>query len=84
MELISFSCSIFLASNYICIPESFNTNISHQHFDYKITFLNSQHWNTNSKGDFVPSQKLVLNVRIKYFWYTKINLTQVWYDKFNN
>ena len=36
-----------------CIPENFNTNISHQLFDYTITFVNSQHWNTNSKGDFV-------------------------------
>ena len=26
-----------------CIPESFNTNISHQLFDYTITFVNSQH-----------------------------------------
>ena len=26
-----------------CLPESFNTNISHQLFDYKITFVNSQH-----------------------------------------
>ena len=26
-----------------CIPESFNTNISHQLFDYTLTFLNSQH-----------------------------------------
>jgi hypothetical protein len=25
------------------IPESFNTNISHQLFDYTITFVNSQH-----------------------------------------
>ena len=31
------------------IPESFNTNF----FDYKITFVNSQQKNTNSKGDFV-------------------------------
>ena len=38
---------------YICIPESFNTNISHQRFDYKVTFVNSQLENTNSKGDFV-------------------------------
>ena len=36
-----------------CIPESFNTNISHQLFDYTITFVNTQHYNTNSKGDFV-------------------------------
>ena len=34
-----------------CIPESFNTNISHPLFDYKITFVNYQHENTNSKGD---------------------------------
>ena len=39
--------------NIIYIPESFNTNISHQLFDYKITFVNSQHKNINSKGDFV-------------------------------
>ena len=26
----------------ICIPEIFNTNISHQIYDYKITFVNSQ------------------------------------------
>ena len=41
-----------LAYNFVCIPESFNTNISHQLFDYKITFVNSQRKNTNSKGDF--------------------------------
>ena len=40
------------------MPESFNTNISHQLFDYKF-FLNPQPENTNSKGNFVP----VLNVR---------------------
>ena len=34
------------------IPESFNTNILHQRFDYKITFVNSQLENPNSKGDF--------------------------------
>ena len=27
------------------------------------------------------TQKPVLNVRFKYFWYTKINPTQIWYDK---
>ena len=37
----------------IFIPESFNTEISHQLFDNTLTFVNSQHWNTNSKGDFV-------------------------------
>ena len=34
-----------------CIPESCNTKISHQLFDYKITFINSLRKNTNSKGD---------------------------------
>ena len=32
-----------------CKPETFNTNISHRLFDYIITFVNSQHLNTNSK-----------------------------------
>jgi hypothetical protein len=53
----------------ICIPESFNTNISHQLFDYTITFENSQHYNKNSKGDFVL-QKPVLNARFEDLWYT--------------
>ena len=50
---------ILLGVNKLCITESFNTNISHQLFDYTITFVNSQHKNTNSKGDFVlkPSFK---------------------------
>ena len=47
----------------------------HQLFDYKITFVNSQHENTNSNGDFVLKDS-------KDFWYTKINLTnKIWYDK---
>ena len=39
--------------NIICIPVSFNKNISQKLFDYKITFVNSQHENANSKCDFV-------------------------------
>ena len=39
------------------IPESFNTNISHQLFNYRITFKNSQLENTNSKGDFVLKKR---------------------------
>ena len=42
----------------ICNPESFNTYISPQLFDYTITFVNSQHWNTNSKGDFVLKNRI--------------------------
>ena len=37
----------------IFIPESSNTNISHQLLDYKITFVNSQHENINLNGVFV-------------------------------
>ena len=33
-----------------CTPESFNTNISHKFFDCKITFINLQQKNTNTKG----------------------------------
>ena len=35
------------------MPEIFNTTISHQLFEYIITFVNSQNENKNSKGDFV-------------------------------
>ena len=42
-----------LNNNIYCIQESFNTNISLQLFEYKITFVNSYLENTNSKGDFV-------------------------------
>ena len=38
---------------YFYIPEIFNTNISHHLFDYKITLVNEQRENTNSKVDFV-------------------------------
>ena len=41
------------ASNTFSLPKIFNTNISHQLFDKTITFVNSQHKNTYSKGDFV-------------------------------
>ena len=39
--------------NILCIPQSFNTNILHQLFYCKITFVNSQPENTNSNIDFV-------------------------------
>ena len=38
---------------YFCTPERFNTTISHQLFDYKKTYVNSQHENTNKRGYFV-------------------------------
>ena len=58
--------------NNICIPESFNTNISHQPFYNKITFVNSQRENEKKNC----SQKPVLNVRFKDFWFTKIKFNK--------
>ena len=44
--------------NDICIPESFDTNISHKLFDYIITFVNSQQSNTTSKDDFFTHKQV--------------------------
>ena len=38
--------------SFVCIPESFNTNISHQLFWLHNNLVNSLHFNTNSKGEF--------------------------------
>ena len=57
-----------------CIPESLNTNISQQLFDYKINFVIFQRENTNSKDDFVL--KTCFNLYFKDFWYTKWDLSQ--------
>ena len=46
-------------------------------FVYQIIFVNSQRENKNLKGNFV------LKRSFERFWYTKINLTQIWCDKFN-
>ena len=46
----------------LIITERFNTNISHQLFDYRITFMNSQCENTNSKGDFVLKNRFETSV----------------------
>ena len=54
-----------IAFNFLCIPESFNTSSSHQLFDYTITIVNLQHYNTNLKGDFVlknRSETIVLKI----------------------
>ena len=40
---VCYKCALCIYIKNICIPESFNTNISHQLFDYTITFVNSQH-----------------------------------------
>ena len=45
-------------NNTICIAESFDTNISHQLFDYTITFMNPQHLNSNSKGDILLKNRI--------------------------
>ena len=48
-----------------------------------MTLVNSQRENTNSKGDFF-TQRPVRIVRFKNFWYTKKNLTEIyWNDNIN-
>ena len=49
-----------------CIPDIFNTKIVHQLFDYKITFVNSQHENTNLNLVILYS-KIGLDIRFKDF-----------------
>ena len=48
---------------FFFIPESFHSNITHQLFDYILTFVNSQRENTNSKGDFVLKCYFLLKMR---------------------
>ena len=67
--------------NNLYLSESFNTNL-HQLFDYKIKVLNLQRENTISLGNVVPKTSMK-NVPLKDFWYTKLNLTQIWYEQFN-
>ena len=54
------------------VPESFNTNILRQLFNYTITLVNSQHYNTNSKA--ILYSKTGFKLCFKDFWYTKIRL----------
>ena len=51
-----------IVQNKLYIPESFDTNITHQLFDYKRILVNSQRENTNSKSDtkINMSQKYIL------------------------
>ena len=66
---------------YFFILESFNTNISHQLFGYKITFIISQQKNTNKKKGFCTQNQI--KRLFKDLWYLKINPTQIWYNIFN-
>ena len=59
---------------YMCIPESFNTVTRFS--NTKITFANSQHENTNSKGDFVL--KTGFKCFFFFFWYKDTNLSQTY------
>jgi hypothetical protein len=50
--------NLILSRKDILKPESFNMNISHQLFDCTITFVNPQHYITNSK-DLVRQIQLI-------------------------
>ena len=64
----------FNFNNYICIPESLNTHISHHLFDYIITFVNLRTRTQIQK--VILYSKPVLNVCFKDFWDIKINQSQ--------
>ena len=53
----------------ICIPESFHTNISHQLFDCTINNLCEFKALEHKFNRGFCSQKTILNVRFKDFWY---------------
>ena len=48
-------------------------NISHQLFDYTITFVNSQHENTNSRDDFVLKNRYTKKILLRLGMYDKCN-----------
>ena len=82
--VLQFLCNeSFPRQNYFCIPESFNMKISHHPFDHTITLWINSTRTQIQKVFLYLKTGLVLNVRFKDFWYTKINLTQIWYDKFS-
>ena len=70
----------------LCIPESFNTNISQKLFDYKITFVNLQHKTTISKGILYSKtgfkRKHRLRLSLKNFIYKHFRLKMI-YTYFN-
>ena len=65
----------------ICILESFNTNMSHKFFYYKITLVKSRHKNISFKGNF--GLKPVLDFSFIYFWYRKVILKKHAHTQFN-
>ena len=52
-DLTNMKLDIKRNNNKVCMPGRFNANISHQLFDFKITFVNLQRKNTNSKDHFI-------------------------------
>ena len=64
-----------------CSPKIFNSNISYNLFYYEITFINSQHNTTNSKGDFV--HKKGFRRSFERFMLYKNKSDSEWYNKLN-
>ena len=74
--------SYVLIMKLYCIPEIFNTNISHQFFNYKKTCVNSEHVNTNSKGDFCALKPSVIyNIFKRFLVYKKMRVKNIYYIK---
>ena len=75
-----FKCAekYILKFNFLCIPESFNTNILHQLFDYKITFV--IHSRRTQIPKLVLYSKPVLNVCFNDFWVKYIYYLSAFYQ----
>ena len=61
--MVSLKTKHIATNKYLFVP-IFNTNISHRLFYYKITFVNSQHENTNLKGDLFSKTFATLVLKI--------------------
>ena len=65
-------------SNKICKPENFYTNISHQLFIYKMTFVHQK-----ALIQLILYSKTGLKRSFRDFCYTKINLCQKYISYFH-
>ena len=67
---------LLFAFSIFCIPEIFNTNLSHLFFDWVQNNLSEFTTRERKFFSWFGTQKLLLNVGFKDFWYTKINRSQ--------
>ena len=66
--------------NDICIPESFNTKISHQLYNNRCKFTGLKH---EFKKVILYSKTGLKRSLFEDLWYIKINPTKIWYGELN-